>query len=213
MKQSTEFNDISQQRGAGIKSSNTFSGNSFGASKNKIINTDANKENKNTSARYEKAKKVSQTTGSLLTKVAVIVGAGILGVTGVEAIIPPSFKAHIEEVWAYESEVYYAVSMEEYSDDVYVVLYNDFTNREEKVEEQSYSGVFEHLAANMYYTLAIKKGNKVIVKQQVYTSTRDLEKEDPYYDDTGQNQDPQTADGEPVTEDPSTSDGQNVGRN
>lgn len=187
MKKSNVFNDIKQQRDAGVKSRNHYVQGSDYTKQNVIDNTDANCINKNVGARYERTKKKAATTSDYIKKLATIVGASVLGIVGVKAIVPSGTKATFEEVYAYETGVYYSVHMDNYDDDVYVVLYNDFTNREEKVNEQSQSGVFEHLASNMYYTLAVKKGNRMLTKQQIYTKTERQTKEN--YDEPA-SQDP-----------------------
>ena len=197
MKKSNEFNDISAKNSSVSKSKNTFVGNFSAPSANKIETTDATKVN-NENARYQKTKETAKKTSSLITKVAAVAATAVLGVTGVQLIVPETINAQFEEVYVYETGVYFHVSLNEMDDDVYVVLYNDFTSREEKIEEQQYSGYFEGLAEHMYYTLALKKGNTLFLKQTIYTQEDKSEYEE--YDDTGQDY-PQTSD-DPVTEDP-----------
>ncbi|MCH5164257.1 MAG: hypothetical protein J1F36_04495 [Clostridiales bacterium] len=54
-------------------------------------------------------------------------------------------------------------------DDISVVLYNDFTKRVERVGGVTASGEITGLKPNMSYTIAIKSGNKTIVKQSIRT--------------------------------------------
>ena len=94
---------------------------------------------------------------------------------------PPAVEVQKMVVEAYSTGVYYYVNLNEYADDITIVLKNDFTNRIEKVTQSDIDGYFENLAPNMRYTFLVKQGNYVIAEKSIVTketSQRDGYKED-----------------------------------
>lgn len=67
--------------------------------------------------------------------------------------------------------VIYEVNLSEYDEksDVNVILYNDFTRREAKIDSQTARGTIENLKPNMDYTIAVVSGKTTILKQTVRT--------------------------------------------
>ena len=197
MKKTNSFNDITPQNGSVETSRNDFLSQKY-VGTNKINLSDVDKIDNTISARKrENVKKKTENIAGLVKKVALIVSATSIGVvSGIVEIpsITTSIVAEIQEAEGFGEYVFYSVSLSEFEEGCKVVLYNDFTNREENIEEPSASGVFEGVKENMYYTLAVKKGSKVLAKTQVYTR---MEKES--YED--EPEDPTTSD-DPVTEDP-----------
>lgn len=150
------------------------------------------------------------TTSRLLTTFVAAVSSVVIGVTSISGILPEptTLTARFEETYATDHEIYYMVEIgdsrfneqdesgrekmqyeEEYNEDedyvidltdLYVVLYNDFTERSEKIEEQFWSGVFEHLQENMSYTLEVKYKNNVLASKTLKTVLQKSDYEDDY---------------------------------
>ena len=135
--------------------------------------------NLKTARKIEKVKKKSETLADMLKKIAVIAAAGTTGVVGVGAVLPPPVTAEIQFLEGFDNEVFYAVGLDEFKDGVKIVLYNDFTNREQTMEKQFAEGVFENLQTNMQYTFVVKYGSKVIAKQTIVTKTEEQTSDDP----------------------------------
>ena len=106
-----------------------------------------------------------------LKSFAIVLTTVTTGIVGTP-VLSGSIKAEIKELQAYETGIYYCLSLSDYEEGLKVVLYNDFTNREEEVLDSFVSGCFENLAPNMEYTFAIKKGISIIVKTNIKTITR-----------------------------------------
>ena len=111
---------------------------------------------------------------------------------------PATVQGYICETKATTSEIYYMISLTEFNgeDDIYVVLYNDFVNYAQKVEDSYADGCFDGLVDNMNYTLALKQGNITITSQKIRTKPTDDEiidytqpdytgRDKYYYDDSG----------------------------
>ena len=181
MKTINGLNDNGVKNASNYKSRNDISASFDYFSKNKVsTQTTTPKAENNSSIKTDKKPKG---IAKALTTFATMVSATVLCIAGTENILPTtSVNAQIEETWTTESEIYYYISFSEYNgeDDVYVVLYNDFTNRSHKVEDSSCSGEFEHLQANMSYTLAVKQGSTVITSKKIKTINQ-IEKTE--YDD------------------------------
>lgn len=183
--------------------------------------------NLKTTEKIAKVKQKSESISQLLGKVAVVAVASVTGVVGISEIMPSAIKAEFSFVEAFDTEVVYCVDLSEYQEGIKIILYNDFTNREQDVEEQITEGVFENLQTNMQYTLVVKHGLRVLAKQTLVTKTREEEwEEEPYtepieedptqepnLDDTGQ-EDLNLSDEPNGREDPNLSDnptGENYG--
>lgn len=138
--------------------------------------------------KVEKAKKTSETLSDFLKKIAVIAAAGVTGVVSVGAVLPPPVTAEIQFLEGFDSEVVYAVGLDDFKEGVKIVLYNDFTNREQTMEEQFAEGVFENLQKNMQYTFVVKYGSKVIAKQTVVTKTEENLSDEPNWEGGNQPQ-------------------------
>ena len=150
-------------------------------------------EVKNQKAR-ELPKKKIKTTSKLVTTFVAMVSAVTIGAGGVTAIFAPlDVKASIESVFADETSVFCFVNVEEFADGLSLVLYNDFTNRVEIIEEAgSFEYYFENLAPHMSYTLEIKDDFKVYDSKIIITRFEEKQKPTdpitPVTDDSGLNE-------------------------
>ena len=183
---SKEANQIVVNNASQLRGNNFYTSNYLGSSKNKVETQIAKKET-NTSPPPSTAPQAQKAKGfsKIITTFTAMISATVVCVVGTDAILPTTIqKAEIQHVFTTESSVEYSIYIEDYNpeDNVYVVLYNDFTNRSEKIEEEYWTGFFENLQKHMTYTLAIKKGSTVLVSMQVKT----IFKEPEPYDDTGQ---------------------------
>ena len=165
------YNNLNINNSSNYRGSNKYSANFITAGKNKLETQKSQKEQNEEKSKSTKQK--SQGLAKMLTTFVGMVSAATV-IVGVDTILPIQSSVQIVEfeASASENDVFYYLSLENYDpehDDVYVVLYNDFTNREEKIEESGWEGSFERLKENMYYTIAVKKGNKVLVSKQVKT--------------------------------------------
>ena len=193
MKKSNVFNDISPKNSSLEKSRNDFSVSQKNMAGNSVKIDDVYKvDNERVARKIKRAKKKAKGISTLVKTFALAVSATTLGVVGVEVVSPPSVHAEFVELEAVGDAVYYYVELDDFAEGVKVVLYNDFTNREQPIEEQVGGGAFEGLQKNMYYTIAVVQGSKTITKQRVYTKQPKLSDEPT---------------NEPITEEPNTSDG------
>lgn len=193
MKKVVSGNDITPKNGY-QNNSNQIAGNSEFYTPNKIeLQKDyatSNLEREKTKAKVERT---SKSFSDLIKAVAVVVATTTTGIVGIGSIIPDNLpKVEISEVYAFENEVSYFVSLDKYEEGLKIVLYNDFTNREQDMDGTAMEGTFENLQVDMTYTFAIKKGTKVIKSQKIKTRREELE-EEPV------NQDPTTGDGNGTT--------------
>lgn len=76
--------------------------------------------------------------------------------------------AQIDSAWASETEIGYTVTVEE-GEELEIVVYNNFTNRTQKLEVGENIGVFENLQPRMEYTVAIKDDGEIVAKQKIKT--------------------------------------------
>ena len=151
--------------------------------KNDIIPQKNNNEiNAKPIRKIEQVKEKTKGISEILAKAAVIAVGAATGVIGTTAIMPPAVKAEIEYVEFSDTAVFYGITLEEMIEGAKIVLYNDFTNREQIIEEQSMQGVFENLKSNMKYTLAIKQGIKVLAQTTFTTAVHEewQDEPDPY---------------------------------
>ena len=126
-----------------------------------------------------KATSQSQNLSYLIKSFAVVAVALVTGVVGVSIVPSSSVSANFEYVQVYDSGVFFEASVNGYKEGLKVILTNDFTSREQEITEEFFSGYFEGLQENMYYTLSIVDGSFVLAKKQVYTHFYDKE----VYDD------------------------------
>lgn len=142
------------------------------------------RKNLETTQKIEKVKKKTQTISEIIAKFAVVAVAGVSGVVSLDVLAPPPIKAEISYLEAFDSEVVYCISLSEFDEGVKIVLYNDFTNREQTMEEAITEGIFENLQTNMKYTFVVKQGAKILAKETLVTKTREEELyEEPYEED------------------------------
>ena len=195
MRNSKSFNDINPKNGSLEKSRNDFSVSSKNIPGNSVKVDDVYKVDNSVSARKIKsAKKKAKSISTLVKTFALAVSTVTLGVVGVEIASPPSVHAEFVELEATGDAVFYYVELDDIAEGVTVVLYNDFTNREQPVEEQGAGGAFEGLQKNMYYTIAVKQGSKTITKQKVFT--KEYKSSDgPTTEDPNNSDNPNTSDG------------------
>ena len=176
MRKVESLNDIEPKNGS-AGGGNAFRGNPnlFGLNKVETQKT-YGKTNLQTAKIQTKAEKTSKSVGDLMKIAAVLFATTTTGIVGIGSIVPDDLpKVEVSEVYASENEVSYFISLDRYEEGLKIVLYNDFTNREQNFDGEAMEGTFEDLQVNMNYTFAIKKGTKVIAKQNIKT-----EKEKPY---------------------------------
>ena len=194
------LNDI-QPKNSSVCGGNTFRGNPnlFGTNKIETQKT-YNTTNLKAVQSIEKANKTSKSIGDLMKVVAVLFATTTTGIVSVGAIMPTDLpKVEISEVYAYENEVSYFISLDKYEDGLKIVLYNDFTNRQQELEEQSMEGTFENLQYDMTYTFAIKKGSNTIASQKIRTEKKPSKQEQ--VSDYPETEEPIFSD-EPIDEEP-----------
>ncbi len=192
MRKVVNENDITP-RNSSAGTENKFSGNPYlyGINKLETQKTYAG-TNLEREAKRQKATKSAKSFTDLIKAVAVVAAATTTGIVGVGSILPDNLpKVEISEVYAFENEVSYFVSLDKYEEGLKIVLYNDFTNREMEMDGSAMEGTFEELQVDMTYTFAIKKGLKTIKSQKV-TTRREEPFEEPY-------QEPNTGDGNGTT--------------
>ena len=176
----------------------------------------------------QEVKTKSAAVSRILTTFVAAVSSVVIGVTNISGILPESttLVAQIEYTEATNHEIYYNVIVEDsrnqrskedekpveedweyYEDqeyyeidltDLYVVLYNDFTNRTEEIREQFWSGCFEHLQQNMSYTIEVKYKNNVLASETVRTTNEPETEPEEYDPEDDPERDPEE---EPITSD------------
>ena len=180
MKKVESGNDITPRNDL-VGGINRFGGNPnlFGTNKIEIQKTYAT-PNLESAKKREKSVKAAKSLGDLIKAVAVVVAATTTGIVGVGSILPENLpKVEISEVYAFENEVSYFVSLDRYEEGLKIVLYNDFTDREQDMDGTAMEGTFEDLQVDMTYTFAIKKGSKIIESKKVVTRREEPYTEDP----------------------------------
>lgn len=155
-------------------------------------------------SRSSRSKIKVQSISQTIKTFAVALSTVAVGLVGTSLIIPPSITAEMSEVKAYGTHVFYSIELSDYEDGIEVVVYNDFINESQPVQDKSVYGEFYDLTPNMEYTFAIKQGNKFIYKQKVFTK----EDEKDYYQPTEEieEQEEITPTTEPETSDETTQD-------
>ncbi len=85
----------------------------------------------------------------------------------------PSSGASIREysIESEENAIFYWFEFENYTygDDLSIEVYNDFVHYSQVVEEQSVSGEAFDLKAEMTYTVEVRSGNSVLLRERVIT--------------------------------------------
>ena len=237
----SEQNDISPKNSS-VATGNTFAGNPSFLGPNKL-ETQQTYKTDNYAQKTTSAKKGAQTLSGLLKTFAIMVSAVLTGVAGVSVLPSSNIVAKVYNTYRYDSSLYYIITLSEYEDGLSVVLYNNFTNLEEKItqdrieenyellEEQDYEeiregedetpngylfyGTFENLQPNVTYTLAIKKGLITLTKTTICLNKMTDEYYD--YEEDDYNQRPKdeypTSDDPNGTYDPSNNDPTGEGQN
>ena len=170
MASSSEFNNNSINNASNYKGKNNISSNSFSSWKNSPTTQPAPPK-KNIEAKHEHNKKRITNISKILTTFATMVSATALCIVGVDSLASSTVTTSMFETMATENEIYYCIELENYGgeDDLIVVLYNDFTNRSQKINGIEAYGVFDHLQTNMVYTLALKQGSTIITCKKLRT--------------------------------------------
>lgn len=167
-----QFNNNKATNSSLYSSRNKQPSNFVGKGKN-IVAVQSSVDEKNNLAKQKKKKNKTQELAKIITTFATMVSATIACVVGVDAILPsqPTISAEYFETWTSENEISYSLFVEDFdeNDDVFVVLYNDFTNRSQKLESPEASGTFENLQTNMLYTIELKQGDSVVVSKKLRT--------------------------------------------
>lgn len=114
-----------------------------------------------------KSKKKSSKNG-VLSFITAMAAAGVVTVTAVSGTA--SIGASIEALAPYDTYISYYAVVEETDAPLSVVLYNDFTERQEPIEAGGYEGVFENLQPDMSYRLKIVAGTS-LGDQTLYQTT------------------------------------------
>lgn len=189
MRKSDLINDIEAKNDSIVQNGKLSLNNRANYAKNTIqLQPTKNDDNLKTAKKIQKVKEKTRSISDVVTKFAVIAAAGITGVVGIQELTPSPIKAEITYLEAFDSEVVYCVSLSEFDEGIKIVLYNDFTNREQTMEEAITEGVFENLQTNMRYTLVITHGTKILAKESLVTKTREQEEfyEEPIEEDPTQ---------------------------
>ena len=189
MNNKPEFNNYEVKNNANYKSRNDNTPNSYYHNKNKLDDNDKFSKEDGTKFIHKKTQEIS----SIVKTFAAVVAASMIGVAGLN-ILPTNTTAKAQiECSSAKNEIFYYVELLDYVEDdtYYIVLYNDFTNRAEQIEDNAIEGAFENLAAEMTYTLAVKQGDRIIASKIVKTSER-MQDYKPYF--------------EPSSDDPTQSD-------
>ena len=166
---------------------------------NKTETSNAYKFNENNSAEHHRvvAKKsitISQQILNFVVAVVSVLSFGFLG-TGIIFSSKPTVKAEIVELEVMENAVFYYIEIfdgteeidyerKEFSryDDIFVVVYNDFTNRSNQIYDMYYQGYEENLKPNMTYTIEVRQGSSVLTKR-IFKTIATYEDENDYYDE------------------------------
>ena len=135
-----EYQNSNSLNSSNYKSSNKYAANFVAPSKNKVDFQSKLQTEKNDAARERHEKHKAQNLAKLMTSfVALVSGAAVFAV-GVDAFVPETtaIVAQIESVFTTDTDVSYYIFLENYEgeEDVYVVLYNDFTNRTQKLKNK-----------------------------------------------------------------------------
>lgn len=117
------------------------------------------------------AKKKTSQISKALTK---ILTAAVATIAAVVVILPivtdDSTEVNFAEMSVTDTAVSYNIVLENWSGKEYdLVLYNDFTERTEKLASENFSGEQDGLKPNMTYTLAVKSGIKTLAETTVKT--------------------------------------------
>lgn len=116
-------------------------------------------------------RKQSKKSGRITT---FLTSATAIAVLGAAVTVPKtSASAEIAEVWATDTQIGYVVNVEEFTDSLKLVVYNDFTRRECELSEGENEGSVEGLKPQMKYTIAVVThgafGEQSVSEKTVYT--------------------------------------------
>ncbi len=127
-------------------------------------------------ASFDKSKRKKKTDyAKLLASVVAVIGSVTVVGSGVMASGGGASSAQILEYGGSYNSVFYYIELERAEDaQIEVVLYNDFTNRSEKLNGIENSGEFYDLVPNREYTLAVIEtqplGKVTLASQTVRTA-------------------------------------------
>ena len=150
---------------------NGYKPNIIHKSRNAIPSTKYNKDNSAACQANTNAKRTSK----IFTSFVALVSAVLAGIGGLSILVNfTNAKATIESVFCEETAIYCFINIEQYEEGLTVELYNDFTNRIEKIENvEKTEFYFENLKPYMHYTLSIKKDSTILDSKVVYTKFSD----------------------------------------
>ena len=131
----------------------------------------------------------------IIKSFAVIVSSMMIGVVGV-SLMPVQSTARFDYLEAYDTGVFYEVVLDEYEEGLKVVIKNDFITWEDPIYEQMWSGYFEGLEPNLYYTISIVKGSTTLVQERIFTHYYEKESPEEYEEEP--------IEVEPIEEDPTS---------
>ena len=186
MNNKPNFNNNEINNSTNYKSRNVNTFNKCYTEKNSLSDNDKFTKQDGTKFSPKKAQEIS----SIVKTFAAVIGASMMGVAGISILPTPTKAKAIIEYTSSINEIYYYVELTDYveDDNYYIVLYNDFTNRTEQLEDNAIEGAFEDLATGMTYTLAVKQGNNIIASKTVKTGDQRQDYEPkPSDDPTGSN--------------------------
>ena len=94
----------------------------------------------------------------------------------IPAVSTSDYAAEFLSLTASETSISYVVSIDGYSEgdeDLVIVVYTDFTRREQAVAGATFEGEEVDLKPNMYYKVAVIDGNKTILEQTLKTLAKE----------------------------------------
>ena len=132
----------------------------------------------------------------IIKSFAVIVSSLMIGVVGINILPQQPSNVKFEYLEAYDTGVFYEVVLDEYEEGLKVVIKNDFITWEDPIYEQMWSGYFEGLEPNLYYTISIVKGSTTLVQERIFTHYYEKESPEEYEEEP--------IEVEPIEEDPTS---------
>ena len=195
-KDSQEFNEFGFEKNLTCENKMSFLRNEIKLNSIKPTNSNQYKKDNLSNAKIKRIQKNASLASKTASVLIATLTATSVGVAKVVEFLPTKENTHIE-IYAEENYVSYFVELEGYKEgDVYSVkIYNDFTNREQVFEDGEVQGFEENLKPHLKYTLAVKKGSKIIAKKDFVTESRRDKYQDEYYqDDEYYNDDPYLSD-------------------
>lgn len=182
-----EYNIIEINNAEQLRSKDYHMLNNHGSYENRV-DIQGVKVEQNKDIVAKKSEKKQKSISNLLTTFVATLSTIVIGATSIPGIMKQSTSlvAMFEDTYATAHEIYYNVVIQdtsimeqrqdvEYSIedmDLKIILHNDFTNRQEKIEEFYIDGCFENLKDNMVYVLEVKLGDIVIGSKTMRTTTQ-----------------------------------------